>query len=150
MVQPSVAVPARVALQMALRSACSIQRYLVGRTSRSGTSSRMPKTAPRGEEIDLIANYFGGITRTGILTAVAAVENAIAPAWNNAKKSGLAAMVERKIAKSGWLPEVLRHRPNDKYSFQASRIGTNDYEQPGFGFHPHLKSLLFFSRSSTS
>jgi hypothetical protein len=113
MVQPSVAVPARVALQMALRSACSIQRYLVGRTSRSGTSSRMPKTAPRGEEIDLIANYFGGIIRTGILTALAAVENAIAPAWNNAKKSGLAAIAERKIAKSGWLPEVLRHRPND-------------------------------------
>src|ERR1019366_676099 len=101
MVQPSVAVPARAALQMA-------------------------KTAPRGEEIDLIANYFGGITRTGILTALAAVENAIAPAWNNAKKSGLAAIAERKIAKSGWLPEVLRHRPNDSYSLQAPRIGTND------------------------
>jgi hypothetical protein len=36
------------------------------------------------------------------------------------------------------------------FSFQASRIGTNDYEQPGFGFHPHLKSLLFLSRSSTA
>ena len=47
MVQPSVAVPARAALQMALRSACSIHRYLVGRTSRSGTSSRMP----RGNEL---------------------------------------------------------------------------------------------------
>src|ERR1039457_7039010 len=47
MVQPSVAVPARAALQMALRSACSIQRYFVGRTSRSGTSSRMP----RGKEL---------------------------------------------------------------------------------------------------
>src|ERR1035438_1734672 len=47
MVQPSVAVPARAALQMALRSACSIQRYLVGRTRRSGTSSRMP----RGNEL---------------------------------------------------------------------------------------------------
>ena len=40
-------VPARAALQMALRSACSIHRYLVGRTRRSGTSSRMP----RGNEL---------------------------------------------------------------------------------------------------
>src|ERR1039458_1795865 len=47
MVQPSVGVPARAALQMALRSACSIHRYLVGRTRRSGTSSRMP----RGKEL---------------------------------------------------------------------------------------------------
>ena len=38
---------ARAALQMALRSACSIHRYLVGRTSRSGTSSRIP----RGKEL---------------------------------------------------------------------------------------------------
>src|SRR5271157_1245793 len=44
---PSVAVPARAALQMALRSACSIQRYLAGRASRSGTSSRIP----RGNEL---------------------------------------------------------------------------------------------------
>ena len=47
MVHASVAVPARAALQMALRSACSIQRYLAGRTSRSGTSSRIP----RGNEL---------------------------------------------------------------------------------------------------
>src|SRR5947199_2561862 len=47
MVQAWVAVPARAALQIAFRSACSIHRYLVGRTSRSGTSSRIP----RGNEL---------------------------------------------------------------------------------------------------
>jgi ParB family chromosome partitioning protein len=53
-------------------------------------------------------NYFGKITKAGILEALAAGKGAIAPAWNTAKKSDLAAIAERELSKSGWLPEVLR------------------------------------------
>jgi ParB family chromosome partitioning protein len=53
-------------------------------------------------------NYFGRITKTGILAALAEVKGSTAPAGEKAKKSDLAAIAEREIAGSGWLPAVLR------------------------------------------
>jgi ParB family chromosome partitioning protein len=53
-------------------------------------------------------NYFGRVTKTAILAALAEVKGAVAPAWEKAKKSELAALAEREIAGTGWLPAVLR------------------------------------------
>jgi ParB family chromosome partitioning protein len=53
-------------------------------------------------------NYFGKISKAGILEALFADKGAVAPAWNTAKKSDLAAIAERELATSGWLPEALK------------------------------------------
>lgn len=53
-------------------------------------------------------NYFGKVSKPRILDAIREVKGATAPAWDKAKKSELAAIAEREIAQSGWLPEVLR------------------------------------------
>jgi ParB family chromosome partitioning protein len=53
-------------------------------------------------------NYFGKISKAGILEALTSGKGAIAPAWNTAKKSDLAAIAERELAQSGWLPDVLK------------------------------------------
>jgi ParB family chromosome partitioning protein len=43
-------------------------------------------------------NYFGKITRTGILAALKEVKSNAAPAWEKAKKADLAAIAEHEIA----------------------------------------------------
>ena len=54
-------------------------------------------------------NFFGKITKDGIVEALKeARDGAIAPAWLKAKKSDLAAIAEREIAQTGWLPAPLR------------------------------------------
>jgi ParB family chromosome partitioning protein len=53
-------------------------------------------------------NYFGKITKDGILAALAGIKGAVAPAWAKAKKSELAVIAEREVAGTGWLPEILR------------------------------------------
>lgn len=53
-------------------------------------------------------NYFGRISKAGILAALAEVKGTVAPAWEKAKKSELAAIAEREIAGTGWLPEGMR------------------------------------------
>jgi hypothetical protein len=42
-----------------------------------------------------------------ILAALQEVKGSTAPAWAKAKKSGLAAIAEREIAETGWLPEPI-------------------------------------------
>jgi ParB family chromosome partitioning protein len=54
------------------------------------------------------ANYFGRIGKTGIIEALREVKGATAPAWHKAKKSELAAIAERELAGSGWLPALLK------------------------------------------
>jgi ParB family transcriptional regulator, chromosome partitioning protein len=53
-------------------------------------------------------NYFTKVSKTRILEALTEVKGATAPAWDKAKKADLAAIAEREIAQSGWLPEPLR------------------------------------------
>ena len=53
-------------------------------------------------------NYFARISKTAILDALKEAKGGIAPAWDKAKKSDLAAIAEREIAQSGWLPAPLR------------------------------------------
>ena len=53
-------------------------------------------------------NYFAKVSKTRILEALTEVKGATAPAWDKAKKCELAAIAEREIAQSGWLPEPLR------------------------------------------
>lgn len=53
-------------------------------------------------------NYFARISKTRILEALTEVKGATAPAWDKAKKADLAAIAEREIGQSGWLPEPLR------------------------------------------
>jgi ParB family transcriptional regulator, chromosome partitioning protein len=54
-------------------------------------------------------NFFGRLTKTGIVDALREVKgNAIAPAWLKAKKADLAAIAEREVAGTGWLPGPLR------------------------------------------
>jgi ParB family chromosome partitioning protein len=56
------------------------------------------------------ANYFGRIGKTGIIEALREVKGATAPAWHKAKKSELAAIAERELAGSGWLPALLKRQ----------------------------------------
>ena len=56
------------------------------------------------------ANYFSRIGKTGIIEALHEVKGATAPAWHKAKKSELAAIAERELAGTGWLPKPLRVR----------------------------------------
>ncbi len=67
-------------------------------------------------------NYFGRITKTGILAALAEVKGSTAPAWEKAKKSDLAAIAEREIAASGWLPAVLRSSISIKATTYSDEI----------------------------
>jgi ParB family chromosome partitioning protein len=53
-------------------------------------------------------NYFARISKTAILEALKEVKGATAPAWDKAKKADLAAIAEREIAPTGWLPVPLR------------------------------------------
>jgi ParB family chromosome partitioning protein len=53
-------------------------------------------------------NYFAKISKSGILEALREAKGDIAPAWNTAKKADLAAIAERQLAGSGWLPALLR------------------------------------------
>jgi ParB family transcriptional regulator, chromosome partitioning protein len=53
-------------------------------------------------------NYFSKISRAGILDALSEAKGDIAPAWSKAKKSDLAAIAERQLAGTGWLPALLR------------------------------------------
>ncbi len=54
-------------------------------------------------------NCFGRIRKPMILQALAEVrDQPSAPAWEKLKKSELAALAERELAGTGWLPEILR------------------------------------------
>lgn len=58
-------------------------------------------------------NFFGRITKTGIVDALREVKgDAIAPAWLKAKKADLASIAEREVAGTGWLPAPLRSISN--------------------------------------
>lgn len=58
--------------------------------------------------IPTAANYFGKVSKAQIIEALREVKGAVAPAWSDMKKADLAALAEREIAGSGWLPEPLR------------------------------------------
>jgi ParB family chromosome partitioning protein len=56
-----------------------------------------------------VGNFFGRLTKDRIIDALKdAKGDAIAPAWLKAKKADLAAIAEREIAQTGWLPVPLR------------------------------------------
>lgn len=54
------------------------------------------------------ANYFGKTGKAQIIDALREAKGTVSPAWNAMKKSELAAIAERQIAGTGWLPEPLR------------------------------------------
>lgn len=54
------------------------------------------------------ANYFSRIGKPGILAALQEVKGATAPAWDKMKKAELAALAEREVADTGWLPAPLK------------------------------------------
>jgi ParB family chromosome partitioning protein len=54
------------------------------------------------------ANYFSKINKTQILEALREIKGAAAPAWAGMKKAELAALAERTVAGTGWLPAPLR------------------------------------------
>ena len=54
-------------------------------------------------------NYFSRVSRPLILEAlVEARQKPVAPAWEKLKKAELAALAEREISATGWLPVILR------------------------------------------
>ena len=54
-------------------------------------------------------NLFGRITRDGIIEALREAKNVpAAPGWFKLKKTDLAALAERQVAGTGWLPPALR------------------------------------------
>lgn len=54
------------------------------------------------------ANYFGSVSKAVIIDALRQVKGDVAPAWSCMKKPELAALAERQVAGTGWLPEPLR------------------------------------------
>ena len=55
------------------------------------------------------ANYFGRVARTEIISALADAKGMPAKrSWDKLKKSELAALAEREIAGTGWLPQTLK------------------------------------------
>jgi ParB family transcriptional regulator, chromosome partitioning protein len=54
-------------------------------------------------------NYFSRVSKPQILDALAAARHQPpAPAWEKLKKAELAAIADREIAGTGWLPDILR------------------------------------------
>ena len=53
-------------------------------------------------------NYFGRVSKAGILEALREAQIEITPAMEKAKKGDLARIAERDIEKTKWLPELLR------------------------------------------
>ena len=53
-------------------------------------------------------NYFGRISKAGIIEALREVKGAVARAWSGMKKAELASLAERELAGTGWLPDILR------------------------------------------
>jgi ParB family chromosome partitioning protein len=53
-------------------------------------------------------NYFVKVSKTFILESLTEAKGEIAPAWTKAKKGELAAIAERQVAETGWLPAPLR------------------------------------------
>jgi len=54
-------------------------------------------------------SYFSRISKPQILDALtAARKQPVAPAWDKLKKAELAALAEREVAGTGWLPDILR------------------------------------------
>jgi ParB family chromosome partitioning protein len=53
-------------------------------------------------------NYFGKVSKAQIIEALREVKGAEAPAWSGMKKPALAALAEREIGGTGWLPKPLR------------------------------------------
>jgi ParB family chromosome partitioning protein len=80
-------------------------------------SSRMEHAALLADALKLdmkawfhptVANYFGKVSKAQIIDALHEVKGAVAPAWSDMKKADLAALAEREIAGTRWLPEPLR------------------------------------------
>jgi ParB family chromosome partitioning protein len=58
------------------------------------------------------ANFFGKVSRQTMLDAIAEAKGTpCAPAWEKLKKPELAALAERQTAGTGWLPKLVRLRP---------------------------------------
>lgn len=53
-------------------------------------------------------NYFSKVSKAQILEALHEAECSVSPAQEKAKKAELAALVERQLAGTGWLPQLLR------------------------------------------
>lgn len=60
------------------------------------------------------ANYFGKVSKTAIIEAMREALGATAPAWDGMKKAELAALAERKLAGTGWVPALLRVAPREQ------------------------------------
>ena len=56
-------------------------------------------------------NYFLKVSKAQILDALREAKGSVAPAWADMKKADLAALAERQMAGTGWLPEPLRAAP---------------------------------------
>ena len=53
-------------------------------------------------------NYFSRISKVAIIDALREVKSVVGPTWSSMKKSELAALAEREVAGTGWLPAILR------------------------------------------
>ena len=58
------------------------------------------------------SNFFGKVSRQAMLDAITEAKGTpCAPGWEKLKKPELAALAERQIAGTGWLPKPLRLPP---------------------------------------
>jgi ParB family transcriptional regulator, chromosome partitioning protein len=55
-----------------------------------------------------VGNYFSRISKVGITAALKSHKGSTPPAWDKAKKSDLAAIAERELSGSDWLPDMLK------------------------------------------
>lgn len=53
-------------------------------------------------------NYFSSIGEAAIIETLREIKGDVAPAWSGMKKTELAALAEREVRGTGWLPPLLR------------------------------------------
>ncbi|MGE0236459.1 MAG: DNA-binding protein, partial [Methylocystis sp.] len=88
-----------------------------------------------------VENYFGKVTKTGILAAVREAKGeATAQMIEHLKKADMAAEAERLLDGSGWLPEMLRTQNFDAPAIEAKRAEIGE-EAPSGG-HDDLPAFL--------
>lgn len=89
---------------------------VVSRNETNRTGQRQGKALGEVLKLDMAqwyrptaAGYFSKVSKAVILADLEAARQApVAPAWAKLPKKGLAALAEREVAPTGWLPEPLR------------------------------------------
>jgi ParB family chromosome partitioning protein len=94
----------------------------------------------------LAANYFGRISKSRIIDTSREMKGGVAPAWTGMRKSELAALAERQVDGTGWLPETAPLSGSGCRVGDVARAkgggGLADVAAARFGIEPERHNLL--------